>query len=531
MSSIPVRRTTRVVRATKDTENANARPTRVAARLKTGVSTAASATTRATASTAASKAKSVLADAGKEEGGVKRKREALVEVTGLVTNNKPKDSAVSGAKGKEAEKSKELAAKTKGVVKAPVRRLVAGVATRRTVKAAVESTAAVTTSSKTSTQPAVTRKASVDHGEKMVVDQPRKVTRTAGIVKEEDEEATRVSKRRHTDEITIAKPVLDDSQAEADKIAAELEAADASNAPQLWDDLDAEDWDDPVMVSEYIAETCVYLKEIELACMPDPNYMEKQGEMTWEHRGILIDWLLMIHARFNLVSESLFLCVNILDRFLSQRPISISKLQLVGIACFFVATKFEETYAPSVKELAYLADNQYTIEEILKAERYLLKILDYDLRAPGPMTWLRRGSKADDCEVRARTIAKYLLEIGLVERRLIGIVPSLMSAASLWLARVSLGREQWTPNLEHYTTYGEKDILPIASILLEYIITNPIQHDSLFKKYAHKRFFRASAYIQSWALELWPENGSVNLEKDVADIKEECQRASLRIEA
>lgn len=175
--------------------------------------------------------------------------------------------------------------------------------------------------------------------------------------------------------------------------------------------------------------------------------MNDQEEITWEHRGVLVDWLLQVHAKHNLLAESLFLCINVLDRFLGSRPISLSKLQLVGLAAFFIATKYEETYAPSVKEIAFLADKQYTVEDILKAERYMLKTLDWDLRAPGPMGWLRRGSKADDCEVHARTIAKYLLEIGLVERRLIGLVPSLLSAAALWLARLTLGREEWASRL------------------------------------------------------------------------------------
>lgn len=184
--------------------------------------------------------------------------------------------------------------------------------------------------------------------------------------------------------------------------------------------------------------------------MPNPDYMKDQDEITWEHRGVLVDWLLQVHSRFNLLAESLFLTVNVIDRFLSLRPISLGKVQLVGIAAFLIATKFEETYAPSVKEIAFLANNQFEVEEILKAERFILKTLDYDLRSPGPMSWLRRGSKADDCETHARTIGKYLLEIALVERRLIGYVPSHLSAASLWLARLCLGREEWVCSLSFF---------------------------------------------------------------------------------
>jgi hypothetical protein len=171
--------------------------------------------------------------------------------------------------------------------------------------------------------------------------------------------------------------------------------------------------------------------------------MDLHPELDWDKRGILIDWVLQVHSRFRLLSESLFLFTNILDRFLSRRPISLSKLQLVGITCFFIAAKFEETMAPAVSEIAFLADGQYTVREILKAERYVLKIIDWDLRYPGPMGWLRRGSKADDCEEKARTVAKYLLEVGIVERRLVGTLPSLLAAAALWLARLVLGREVW----------------------------------------------------------------------------------------
>jgi len=171
--------------------------------------------------------------------------------------------------------------------------------------------------------------------------------------------------------------------------------------------------------------------------------MKHQTEINWEHRGILIDWIIQVHARFNLLPESLFLTVNLIDRFLSLRPISLSKLQLVGLACFFIATKFEETCAPSVTEIVFLSDNQYTTAEVLKAEMYILKVTQWDLRCPGPMNWLRRGSKADDCDSNARTVAKYLCEIGCVERRLVGVVPSLIAAAALWLGRMVVGREDW----------------------------------------------------------------------------------------
>ena len=80
--------------------------------------------------------------------------------------------------------------------------------------------------------------------------------------------------------------------------------------------------------------------------------MESQKELAWKMRGILTDWLIQVHVRFRLLPETLFLCVNIIDRFLSARVVSLAKLQLVGVTCMFIAAKFEEIVSPSVSHIA-----------------------------------------------------------------------------------------------------------------------------------------------------------------------------------
>lgn len=183
--------------------------------------------------------------------------------------------------------------------------------------------------------------------------------------------------------------------------------------------------------------------------MPNPTYMESQKELAWKMRGILTDWLIQVHVRFRLLPETLFLCVNIIDRFLSARVVSLAKLQLVGVTCMFIAAKFEEICAPSVTHFLKCADSTYTESEILQAERYVLKTLDWNMSYPNPVHYLRRISKADEYNVQVRTLAKYLLEIGCLEWRLIAAPPSLQAAASIWLARFALGMEVWVSLLLH----------------------------------------------------------------------------------
>ncbi|CAE6437618.1 unnamed protein product, partial [Rhizoctonia solani] len=273
---------------------------------------------------------------------------------------------------------------------------------------------------------------------------------------------------------------------------------------QRWDDLDAEDADDPTMVAEYVAEIFDYMKELEVRTMPNPAYMSAQPDLTWEMRGILMDWIIQVHSRFRLLPETLFLATNIIDRFLSMRIVSLVKLQLVGITGLFVAAKYEEIMAPSVQNFLKVSDSGYTEQEILQAEKYILRTLGWDLSYPNPMSYLRRASKADAYDVQTRTMAKFLVEVSVVEEKLLKYTPSLLSGASLWLARLILDREEWSANLEHYSGYSEEAILPCANVMLNYIVQPPSAHESLWKKYSGKKYFKCATYARKWAEQRWP---------------------------
>lgn len=54
---------------------------------------------------------------------------------------------------------------------------------------------------------------------------------------------------------------------------------------------------------------------------PDPMYMCSQTKIDETIRSTLIDWLIQIHYNFKLLPESLFLTVNLIDRFLSKNQV------------------------------------------------------------------------------------------------------------------------------------------------------------------------------------------------------------------
>ncbi|CAE6441047.1 unnamed protein product [Rhizoctonia solani] len=288
---------------------------------------------------------------------------------------------------------------------------------------------------------------------------------------------------------------------------------------QPWDDLDAEDESDPLMVSEYVNEIFGYMKELESQTMPSSIYMNSQPDLEWHLRGILMDWLIQVHERFRLLPETLFIAVNLIDRFLSTRVVSLAKLQLVGITSLFVAAKYEEIMVPTLQDFLRVTDSSYSGDEILTAEKYLLRTLGWDLSYPNPMGFLRRANKAEDYDADTRTLAKFLIEISVVEERLLKYTPSMLAAAGLWLARLILDKPEWNANLEHYSGYPESKLVRCANVMVNFLL-QPIKHDSLWRKYSKKKYMKCAIVARKWAEVRWPpdEHRSGAEEEEIIDM-------------
>jgi G2/mitotic-specific cyclin 1/2 len=109
----------------------------------------------------------------------------------------------------------------------------------------------------------------------------------------------------------------------------------------------------------------------------------------------------------------------------------------------FIAAKYEEVYAPSINQFVYIADGGYSNEELIKAERYMLAMLDFNLQYPNPLNFLRRCSKADGYDLETRNYSKYLMEVAMLDEQLLSFPPSMIAASSMYLSRYVLNRGKW----------------------------------------------------------------------------------------
>ena len=61
--------------------------------------------------------------------------------------------------------------------------------------------------------------------------------------------------------------------------------------------------------------------QVETKWNPNPAYMASQLKIEETIRSTLIDWLIHIHYNFKLLPETLFLTVNVIDRYFSLHQI------------------------------------------------------------------------------------------------------------------------------------------------------------------------------------------------------------------
>ncbi|KAI7588062.1 hypothetical protein KC316_g4662 [Hortaea werneckii] len=237
------------------------------------------------------------------------------------------------------------------------------------------------------------------------------------------------------------------------------------------------------------------MRNLENRMAPNPRYMEQQQEIQWSMRSVLIDWVVQVHQRFNLLPETLFLTVNYIDRFLSCKIVSLGKLQLVGATAIFVAAKYEEVQCPTIGETIYMVDGGYSADELLKAERFMLSMLQFELGWPGPMSFLRRISKADDYDLETRTLAKYFLEVTLMDERFVGCVPSFLAAGAHCMARLMLRKGDWGPAHVFYSQYTYSQLRDLLAAMLECCELPEKHHNAVFEKYMDKRYKKAANFV------------------------------------
>ncbi|TKR94985.1 hypothetical protein L596_009210 [Steinernema carpocapsae] len=192
-------------------------------------------------------------------------------------------------------------------------------------------------------------------------------------------------------------------------------------------------------------------------------------------REVLLDWMIQVHARFQLLPETLDLTVHILNVAIRRLDITKNNLQLAGIASMFIAAKYEETYPPTLEDYVSIVANCFSKDEIRSMEIQILKCTGCCLSVPYLINFVRRGStvimKQRPSNARSiHNMAKFFSEVALVDSSLAHMLPSLNAATSIYVA-LKLEGYTWNEELATEMGYQEDELRDIARMFVKPITT------------------------------------------------------------
>ena len=107
-----------------------------------------------------------------------------------------------------------------------------------------------------------------------------------------------------------------------------------------------------------------------------------QTDIKDSMRCILIDWIISLQNKFFRKSNTLFLTINLIDRYLSKRSIHRTKFQLLGVASLFIAFKYEEIHMKNINDFVDLTARAFDKTEILNMEKIIIDLVEFDLDLP-----------------------------------------------------------------------------------------------------------------------------------------------------
>lgn len=212
----------------------------------------------------------------------------------------------------------------------------------------------------------------------------------------------------------------------------------------------------------------------------------KHNEL-FESRTEIVDWIIGIQDNLNITDDTLFLSIYIIDKIMLQYEIAKDKLKLICIAAVLIAQKYEETEWQSI-EMILIAAKKHGVSrtvkkaEIIKIERFLLKVLDYNIKWSNPLYFLRSTNKTNNFSKKLGLISKYFLHVMFLTKETYKYKNRIKATTAMYITRKLLGVET-NKNLFFYYANTDKEEIRECLIDAQNAIKENIQFTGLISKF------------------------------------------------
>ena len=233
-----------------------------------------------------------------------------------------------------------------------------------------------------------------------------------------------------------------------------------------------------------------------------------QPEIEWWMRPYLLDFLVEAHLNFGLFPETLFLSINILDRYCSKVKVFKKNYQLAGCGAMLIAAKYDDkNFVPSIDDFVEMCGGLYTKETFAQMERHILQHLAWSIGHPTVDTYLQMyiedihfNDGEPNYDPQAEFLARFMSENALYHKVYVDVMPSVLDGTFYTLARHIVGRplscyraslintnvcfnitafinlHRYKPSAFLHTKYSTKEYYCVAGVLEKYMAHTYHEH-------------------------------------------------------
>lgn len=163
------------------------------------------------------------------------------------------------------------------------------------------------------------------------------------------------------------------------------------------------------------------------------DYLQYQTDLTPKARAILINWLYDVYIKFDLSIDSLYLSIQIFDRFLCKERISKDYFQLCALGCLLIASKVQEVFYPQMNDWLFSCNHIYTEKQIEMMEILILKTIDYNLLPVYPFCFFKHFSRNTELTSKEINLGYLMLEIALFEHSIVQFDSYIVALAVIFI--------------------------------------------------------------------------------------------------
>ncbi|KAM3357943.1 hypothetical protein P3S68_020874 [Capsicum galapagoense] len=169
------------------------------------------------------------------------------------------------------------------------------------------------------------------------------------------------------------------------------------------------------------------------------------------------------------MEETLYLTMNLIDKFLTVQSVIRKKLQLIGITTLLLACKYEKVFVPVVEDLILISDRAYARKEVLEMEKLMVNALQFNMTIPITYVFIWWFLKASQTDKKVELVSFFLIELCLVEYEMLRFPLSMLAVVAVFTAQCTLGMSrEWNVTCEKHSSYDKNQILEYSKLMVSF---------------------------------------------------------------